>query len=70
MIEGAIFAVAYLAYATMTPTWGYLLRKIQIDFRWVLLGPVFAGAIWMVLGPIPGFDFIKSEYVTCFCSSE
>ncbi|GAV05603.1 hypothetical protein RvY_15705 [Ramazzottius varieornatus] len=57
-VEALVFAIAYLAYAGMAPVWGYVFRKVHIDYRWVLLGPVVIGVVWMVLGPIPGLSFI------------
>jgi hypothetical protein len=63
IVEGVVFAIAYLAYAGMSPIWGYVFRKVHIDYRWVLVGPLMVGIIWMILGPIPILSFIGTEYV-------
>ncbi|OQV22186.1 putative MFS-type transporter SLC18B1 [Hypsibius exemplaris] len=61
IVEGVVFAIAYLAYAGMSPVWGYVFRRVHIDYRWVLVGPVCVGVIWMILGPIPMLSFIGTD---------
>ena len=51
IVEGAIFTLFYLTYAGTSPMWGYLLRKLNVDHRWILLGPAVIGFFWMFLGP-------------------
>lgn len=61
LTEGLVFAIAFLAYATMSPFWGFVFRKVHIDYRWVLVGPIVVALLWMILGPIPALSFIGKK---------
>ncbi|XP_055328096.1 MFS-type transporter SLC18B1-like [Paramacrobiotus metropolitanus] len=58
LVEGLVFAIAYLAYGAMAPLWGFIFRKVEMDYRWILVGPLVVALCWMVLGPIPPLSFI------------